>query len=187
VKLIKELGTRKREKSKRFERFGLFYCPLCCTEVERQKQAGIKAKSCGCKTFHGDRKTRLYTVWVNMRQRCTNSNLERYRRYGGRGITVCAEWMFFINFRKWALENGYKDDLTIDRRNNDKGYYSDNCRFISKAENNRNTSNVKLSKEKSIEIKDLYSTGDYTQRSLAKMYNVSQRLIFNIIKSIAWA
>ena len=75
-----------------------------------------------------------------MKNRCNNPNEPRYSDYGGRGITVCQEWLDdFMNFYNWAMENGYSDELSIDRINNDKGYSPDNCRWSTKKEQANNT------------------------------------------------
>ena len=104
--------------------------------------------SCGCvmgNTKHGDntRKrgaTRLYGVWKAMRQRCNNPNTPAYDRYGGRGISVCDEWSNYQRFKEWALTNGYAEGLTIDRIDNDAGYYPWNCRWVTRKEQSRNRS-----------------------------------------------
>ncbi|APF21215.1 hypothetical protein [Clostridium butyricum] len=77
-----------------------------------------------------------------MINRCCNPNNKRYYDYGGRGIKLCSEWRNkYKNFEKWALNNGYSDDLTIDRKDNNKGYYPKNCRWITRKENSRNMRN----------------------------------------------
>jgi len=108
-----------------------------------------KSRSCGClqreltaaKNYtHGLSKTLLYLVWNGMISRCTNKNQSHYERYGKRGIIVCEEWKrSFIIFHKWAITNGYKRGLQIDRRNNNAGYFPDNCRFVTAEINGNNT------------------------------------------------
>lgn len=84
---------------------------------------------------------RLDIIHFNMIQRCTNPNSTYFHRYGGRGITVCHEWRTRNNFKEWALSHGYRNDLTIDRIDNDKGYSPDNCRWVTPSQNccNRST------------------------------------------------
>ena len=90
-------------------------------------------KSCGCmqnRPKHNESRTKLYSVWNGIRQRCNNKNSKHYKNYGGRGITVCEEWdNSYESFREWALNNGYKQGLEVDRIDNDKGYYPENCRL----------------------------------------------------------
>ena len=82
--------------------------------------------------------TRLYHIWANMRERCSNKNGKEFHCYGGRGITVCQEWeKSFESFKEWALANGYAENLTIDRINNDSNYSPENCRWITLSENSK--------------------------------------------------
>lgn len=92
-------------------------------------------------TIHGQSHTRLYSIWQDMKNRCNNPNLANFDRYGGRGIKVCDEWMkSFESFRDWALNNGYSDDLTIDRIEVDGDYEPYNCRWATKQEQGNNRS-----------------------------------------------
>lgn len=108
--------------------------------------------SCGCahhaelvvrNTTHGasprGKRSRLYEIWESMLKRCRNPKSKSYLDYGGRGIKVCEEWQAFEPFRDWALANGYRDDLSIDRRENDGNYEPGNCRWATNVEqaNNR--------------------------------------------------
>lgn len=109
-------------------------------------------RSCGCllkeKTGerarkHGLGKTKLYTTWKGMRARCQNRNCVHYKNYGGRGISICAEWDDFKIFYIWSLKNGYKDELTLDRIDNDGNYSPDNCRWVSlETQANNKSTNV---------------------------------------------
>lgn len=112
------------------------------------------SQSCGClhqemrrviTKKHGETKTRLYHIWASMRQRCNNPNNHAYAGYGGRGIRVCEAWNEYETFAKWARDNGYRDDLSIDRIDNDKGYSPDNCRWASpQVQSNNLRSNVMI-------------------------------------------
>lgn len=87
---------------------------------------------------HGDTRTRLYDIWSHMKSRCSRPYDPRYKDYGGRGISVCEEWQMYGSFQKWAIENGYKDDLTIERIDNDKNYCPENCTWIPKSDQAKN-------------------------------------------------
>ena len=93
--------------------------------------------------IHGESNTRLHKVWITMRQRCSNPNISEYHRYGGRGIQVCEGWSSFVNFRDWALGNGYDPNAprgacTLDRIDNDGDYEPHNCRWVDMREQIKN-------------------------------------------------
>ena len=83
---------------------------------------------------------RIYSIWRHMNDRCYNTNNEWYHLYGGKGIKVCDEWKDYHTFREWALSNGYADNLSIDRIDNNGNYCSNNCRFADAVTQGNNTS-----------------------------------------------
>lgn len=101
--------------------------------------------SCGCLyQEHGKSHDRLYKLYYNIKDRCYNKNSTSYKDYGARDIKVCQEWLDdFMNFYNWAINNGYREGLTIDRIDNDKGHSPDNCRCATNKEQIRNRRNTK--------------------------------------------
>ena len=95
---------------------------------------------------HGKYGTRLYRTYASMKRRCYNKNVKDYKNYGGRGVRVCDEWtQDFMNFYNWAINNGYNDNLTIDRINVNGNYEPNNCRWITmKQQENNRRNNVNL-------------------------------------------
>ena len=100
-------------------------------------------------------RTRLQVIYMGMLQRCCNPNCKDYPRYGGKGVTVCDSWLNkervghstkgWLAFEEWALSNGYKDNLTIDRRNNNEGYSEKNCRWVTvKVQQNNRGDNINV-------------------------------------------
>lgn len=93
---------------------------------------------------HGKKGTKIYNIWRGMRDRTRHKSHKQYKDYGGRGITVCKEWDIFENFYNWAMANGYKEGLSIDRIDNDKGYNPENCKFstIKEQANNKRNNHI---------------------------------------------
>ena len=88
---------------------------------------------------------KIYKVWSGIKQRCFNPNSNRYKNYGGRGISICDEWKnSFETFCKWALENGYKEGLSIDRIDHEKNYEPSNCRWTDEITQQNNRTNNTL-------------------------------------------
>ena len=112
------------------------------TEVASNNLTNGKIKSCGCLRGKNHHKcdTRLYRIYYNMKNRCYNKDLPQYKDWGGRGITLCDEWLNdFMAFYNWAIENGYNDSLSIDRVDNDGNYEPLNCRWVTSKQQSRNT------------------------------------------------
>lgn len=125
-----------------------------------------KSKSCGChkndyNRTHGDKGTRLYECWRHMRYRCSNPNNQAYKDYGERGIQVCREWQDFAEFKKWALENGYTEELTIDRIDVNGDYRPDNCRWT----NSKTQMNNRRTTPKYTVGKDKLTLSEWSQRT----------------------
>jgi len=129
----------------------LLYSCLCdCGKLVRSLKGDLvqgKKKSCGCgqgRRSHGlsrknGKKIKLYSVWSAMKDRCLNPRSKFYEYYGGRGISVCQEWLQFDPFYNWAMANGYSEELTIERIDNDDNYHPENCTWIPQSEQVLNT------------------------------------------------
>lgn len=117
-------------------------------------------KSCGCMNNelraqfgkshlkHGDAQRgdhkRLHQIWASMKDRCKNQKSSAYKYYGAKGVKVCADWHEYENFKKWALENGYKKDLSIDRIDVNGDYCPENCRWVTHKEQMNNTTRNRI-------------------------------------------
>lgn len=138
-----------------------WHCKCDCgeeTDVQSNSLRNGRVRSCGCLlrekaaeqcrisfATHHLRHSRLYPIWVGMKGRCYNLHNKSYPRYGGRGITVCNEWLHnFQAFYDWAMVNGYRDDLSIDRIDVNGNYEPSNCRWATMKEqqNNRSTNRI---------------------------------------------
>jgi len=145
-----------------------------------QLKNGI-SKSCGCyaleiKTKHGMSKERIYKEWYAMIDRCYNSKRDDYIRYGGRGIIVCEEWIDLkiglYNFKDWAINNGYDDNLSIERMDVNGNYCPNNCTWITmneQAKNKRNTIYIETD-EGNVKLVDMSKNTGIKRETILKRY-----------------
>lgn len=153
----------------------IWNCVCLCGNSAQVLHSNLQSghsRSCGCagneillamSRTHGKHNTRIYRIWNAMKTRCSNSKRHNYKYYGGRGILVCAEWLKFEPFEKWATENGYASDLTLDRENVNQGYSPDNCRWVTQevqARNQRNSTWIEFNGERKHlnDWADIYNT-----------------------------
>lgn len=132
-------------------------------------------KSCGCynlekcierlpvKRTHCLSRTPLYRCWILMKQRCFNSDRKDWMEYGGRGITICDEWLDSSKFFEWALVNGYKEGLTLDRIDTNGNYEPSNCRWATAKEQTRNRRNT---------VKTTFHGEEITLGELSERYDI---------------
>lgn len=127
-------------------------CKCDCGAVKSINGISLKkgrTKSCGCLQaelvtkrcrIYEDSDKRLRSIWRGMKERCFRKENISYSLYGGRGITVCEEWVkSFMAFREWALKNGYAENLSIDRTDSNGNYCPENCRWVTAKEQSNNT------------------------------------------------
>ena len=120
-------------------------CICDCGSTVAVSQSNLRTgntNSCGCLslervTKHEGKGTRLYNIWRGMRSRVKESSRE-HKKYYDKGVKVCDEWEDFAEFKKWSLDNGYTEDLTIDRIDSNKDYQPDNCRWVTMSVQNYN-------------------------------------------------
>lgn len=136
-----------------------WYCNCDCGGHRSVRGSSLKnndCQSCGCiqdeirskrnkenAKYNGESKTRIYIIWSRMIVRCEKDWSSHKKDYKDRGIAVCEEWHDFFNFKKWALNNNYNEDLSIDRIDNDGNYCPENCRWATPKEQMRNTRRTK--------------------------------------------
>ena len=180
------------------QRKALFLCE-CGNEFSakiNQVKSG-NTKSCGCyhdkcckerATKHGLAGHPLYVVWQGMKTRCYRRSHKHYKDYGGRGITICDEWIDdFKAFADWASGNGHRKGLQIDRIDNDGNYELSNCRFVTNAVNIRNSRSAKLTMEIAQKIRNTkLLLPKTTLKEFAKSYSVSINAIHCILTNRTW-
>ena len=133
------------------DRYAYWLCMCECGNQVITKGSNLKTgdtKSCGCLSTnfkHGMKHTRQYLTWSSMKNRCLNVNNQSYANYGERGITVCDEWLTFEGFWK-DMSVGYDGNLTLERKDNSKGYCAENCKWATiKEQNNNKRSSIIIS------------------------------------------
>lgn len=145
-----------RELARIEKNHAIWLCDCECGNTKEVKSVYLlrgSTKSCGClhkdvckesNKKHGMTNTRIYNIWCHTRSKCTNPNNSRYEIYGARGISVCDEWTNdFMSFYNWSMENGYADNLSLDRIDVDGNYEPSNCRW---ADSYTQTHNRRLDK-----------------------------------------
>lgn len=152
---------------------------VSCGCYARENKSEIAKKYIAPKRcdWHSLINTRIYRIWGNMVNRCTNKNNPVYDRYGGRGICVCDEWRAFTTFYDWTTHNGYNEELTIDRIDNNDGYNPENCRWVGLVEQENNKRN---------NVIVTYKDNDYTLSELGRKYNIPYKVLHNRIR-LGWS
>lgn len=163
-----------------------YYKCLCDCGVQKcvrlSKLISGESKSCGCKRRENydkggsknGKRTKLYRVWLGIRDRCKNPRNISYERYGAKGVTLCEEWEDFSVFRNWAESNGYRKGLSIDRIDNNIGYRADNCRWVDTYTQANNT-------RKNLYINACGKT--LTVAQWAKALNIKYGYFYNALKT----
>lgn len=177
--VIKRCGSNKNGRA-------LWLCKCDCGNTKIVCGNSLLTKitmSCGCynkelvkkvNLKHNMSYTKLYKVWQGMKTRCYDKNFMYYYNYGGRGITICDEWKNdFSKFYEWTINNGYEEGLTIDRINVNGNYEPNNCRWITKREQNNNMN-------KTIFIE--YNGKRQTISQWSKELNISRVALYERIK-----
>jgi hypothetical protein len=148
---------------------------------------------------HGHSDTKLYNVWAGIKRRCYNKNQKSYKDYGAKGIRMCDEWFnSFESFMEFAISNGYKEGLEVDRIDSTKNYEPSNCRFITKAENislamkgrkrsfefvERNSlSKLKLTIDEIDDVIECALSGLFKNSELAKAANIDRHVLTKLVK-----
>lgn len=136
-----------------------------------------KKKGCGClrgrNSKYKNPDKNIYKRWWHMINRCNNPKDISYKNYGARGIKVCIEWLNYDNFYEWAMQNGYRENLELDRIDTNEDYCPNNCRFISRVENSRN---------RRISLHYKCDNIDMPLAEIAKKYDVNYKTLWQRIK-----
>lgn len=137
---------------------------------------------------HGHSGTPLEFMYSSMFSRCYNPKNNRYKNYGGRGITVCDEWLNSrLRFYNWAIDNGWKQGLQLDRIDNDGNYTPENCRLVTLKENTRTRGSNKLSEMRARHIVILRKIGKKKIEDIAWFYGINRCTVHRVLNGSTWA
>lgn len=164
-------------------------CPDCGkVRVQDKRKIGRPCLPCANKrrSTHGITGTALHRLYVSMVARCTYQTATNYKYYGGRGIDVCSEWRSSPEaFFDWALKNGYRQGLELDRRDTDRNYEPGNCRFITHAENSQRRRNARCNIDQAAAAKKLLASGGSVSAA-AKAVGIPYMSAWHISKGNTW-
>lgn len=157
------------------------------TVVEQYRLSSGQTKSCGClkkenKYVHGLSRSRINKIYRLIKNRCYNKNSSSFKDYGGRGITICKEWVDkengFKNFYEWSMNNGYSEELTIDRIDVNGNYEPSNCRWVDRKTQQNNTR-----RNDYIE----YNGEVHTLSEWAEIININKKTLYNRLHKYGWS
>lgn len=157
------------------------------TYVYRGKLITGHTSSCGCtsRSLEGLSNSRIYKTWWGIKERCYSPNSTNYHNYGLKGIRLCEEWHDFMNFYNWSMENGYSDELTIDRLDSKKDYSPDNCQWISLAKNVAKANKENHRRKTEFKYYGISPTGEKFEFSNANQFAREQELNAECIRKTA--
>ena len=172
------------------EKRQLYLCKCDCGKYTKSYYSDLvrkdkPTKSCGCSrlknnTVVNGKRARIYEIYIAMKRRTYDPKFKQYEDYGGRGLVVCDEWLKkdgFSKFKTWAMQNGYRDDLTIDRIDVNGNYEPKNCRWITRKEQNNNRRNTKHV---------TYNGSTKTLSEWADIIKINNKVLYNRIFAKGW-
>ena len=154
-------------------------CKECAKRTTAKHLESLKAATDG-----------LYGIWRGMKRRCEDMHHKSYPRYGGRGISVCAEWQTLGRFVAWSNAHGYRRGLQLDRVDNAKGYAPDNCRGVTPRENTHNRRSNVMTDELAAWIRKQYGCGarqtDIARQLKERGHDISQSMVSLVCRGSGW-